>query len=92
MSQSDTCRWCGAPAKHTREVEPEKIDPKTQKVIKQGIYAPVCEQHSKMFDRENRRADLRKVIGRLEGLRRRKRPFSPETLAEARLELEELSR
>lgn len=86
------CRWCGAPATHERVVEPDVLDPKTKKVRKLGIRAAVCDQHNAMFDREERRIDLRKQIARLESAERRSRPFSSDTLAAARNELRELSR
>jgi hypothetical protein len=84
------CRWCGLPATHEREVQPEQIDARTKQIIKAGISVLVCEQHNAMFDREEERKHLQSQIGRLEARQRRGAPYNPVTLDAARRRLEEL--
>lgn len=92
MTQSDQryCRWCGAPATHEREVEPEKINAKTKEVIRPPIMASVCEEHNAMFDREERRRELGKQIARWQAARAKKRPYNVAGLAKAKEQLRQL--
>jgi hypothetical protein len=90
LSGNSVCQWCGEPARHTREVVPEQLHPRTKEIVKKGIYADVCDAHNAMFNREEQRRELEKSIRRLEQAERRGRPFNPDTLAERRAQLEAL--
>lgn len=76
MSRRDVCAWCGAPATTRRILEPEE----TRRVKRNGQtvseiarvarVAHVCDEHNRIFEREDR---VRTLIEQRAALERRRR-------------------
>ena len=67
-SDTSTCAWCGERATKTRALEPEKLDPKTKKVIKPARKVDVCDRHAAMIDRD---VEIAQVRSRIKARRKR---------------------